>query len=119
MSAHQEQLTQLYLSGEHEQLHEIAAALELEPWLHLVRTKRRYEEAFEQTRKARSEALDRMARRDYVARHHGTVWLDRVAYARAQQRSAQQQLEQALIDAKIDLNAHSWHDLAWTGGNNV
>ena len=119
MSAHQEQLTQLYLSGEHEQLHELAAALELEPWVRLVSAKRRYDEAFELTRKARSEALDHMARRDYVARHHGTKWLDRVAYARAQERSAQQQLEQALIDAKIDLSAHSWHDLAWAGGNSV
>ena len=40
-----EQLKALYCAAELDQLYEIAAALELEPWLHLVRSQRRFDDA--------------------------------------------------------------------------
>tara|TARA_Y100001937_G_scaffold103008_1_gene141864 strand:+ start:516 stop:818 length:303 start_codon:yes stop_codon:yes gene_type:complete len=47
MSPHHEQLKALYYAAQLDQLYEIAAALELEPWLHLVRSQRRFDDALQ------------------------------------------------------------------------
>tara|TARA_R100001086_G_scaffold98998_1_gene49343 strand:+ start:298 stop:615 length:318 start_codon:yes stop_codon:yes gene_type:complete len=45
ISEHQEQLTALYMAAELDQLEQLALTLELEPWLHLVRSQRRFDDA--------------------------------------------------------------------------
>ena len=45
ISEHHEQLTALYMAAELDQLEQLALTLELEPWLHLVRSQRRFDNA--------------------------------------------------------------------------
>lgn len=73
----QDALCELYMSAELDQLYEIAAALELEPWMHLVRSQRRFDNALH----AKAALTHENSRTHYTARHEFRCAIEQLQYA--------------------------------------
>ena len=87
ISQHQEQLTALYEAHDLDVLEQLALTLALEPWLHLVRSQRRFDDALA----ARTV--------DYIASYCSAT--NRYLTARQEYRCALEQLRYALVGAGI------------------